>query len=76
MKLLNEGLREAGLSERDLEKLAKGDLRKVTIAARIRQATAVPLAWIAERLRMGTASNVSKLCCGAEDSVKPSKISS
>lgn len=61
-RLLRDGLAEQNLRQRDLAKLKKGDSRKVAIAERIRRTTAVPLAWIAERLSMGTPSNVSQAC--------------
>jgi putative transposase len=62
--LLEAGLREAELEEADLPRLRKRDPRKVMIAARIYEDTAVPLGWIAKRLFMGTPSNVSHVCRG------------
>ena len=44
-----------------LQKLAKGDIEKVKLAARLRRETLVTVAWIAERLRMGSAANVNTL---------------
>ncbi len=45
--------------EADLAELAKGHLGKVKIAARLREETLVPVAWIAKRLAMGAASYVN-----------------
>jgi putative transposase len=45
--------------EEDLAGRAKGDLGKVKIAARVRVETVVTVAWIAERLQMGTAGYVN-----------------
>ena len=61
-RLLREGMIEQNLRTRDLAKLKKADPRKVAIAERIRRTTAVPLAWIAEQLHMGSPSNVSQAC--------------
>lgn len=61
-RLLREGLAEQNLRPRDLAKLKKGDARKVAIAERIRRTTALPLAWIAEQLSMGSPSNISQAC--------------
>jgi hypothetical protein len=45
--------------EADLAARAKGDLGKVAIAARVRVETVVTVAWIANRLQMGTAGYVN-----------------
>jgi hypothetical protein len=45
--------------ETDLAKRAKGDPGKVKMAARLREETLVTVKWLAERLGMGTASNVN-----------------
>ena len=44
-----------------LEKLAKGHVEKVKIAVRLRRETLVTVAWIAERLQMGSVANVNTL---------------
>jgi putative transposase len=44
---------------KDLASRAKGDLGKVAIAARVREETVVTVAWLAERLRMGTVGYVN-----------------
>ena len=46
--------REATLAAR-----RKGDVEKIKIAARLRSETLVPVAWIAQRLRMGTVAYVN-----------------
>lgn len=43
-----------GWTEEDLAARRKGDPAKVKLAARVRAETTVPLAWIAERLAMGS----------------------
>ncbi len=42
----------------------KGDKGKVAIALRLRAESTVTLAWIAERLRMGTATHLAHLLYG------------
>jgi hypothetical protein len=39
----------------------KGDAAKVAMARRLRRETAMTLAWIAERLRMGTKKHLAHL---------------
>ena len=58
-RLLKEGLRAAGLRERDLEEMPANEKRKVEIARAIWSRTTVSQGWIAERLRMRNAANVS-----------------
>ena len=60
--LLATGLAAAGLKVSALSGLPKSDRRKVVIATQIRQQTAMPLAWIAAQLHMGTPSHVSHTC--------------
>ena len=57
-RLVGAGLRCLELREEELDGLAKGDARKLALAALIRQRTAVPNAWIATRLRLGHVSRV------------------
>ncbi len=54
-QILCEELRARRWKEGDLMKRAKGDLGKVTIAARLREETLVTVKWIAARLATGTA---------------------
>jgi hypothetical protein len=43
----------------ELRERAKGDKGKVAMAVRLRQETTMTLKWVAERLAMGSWSNVS-----------------
>ena len=60
--LLAADLTKAGVSAAELPELPKSDLRKVMIASEIRKRTAMPLAWIAQQLHMGTPPHVSHAC--------------
>jgi REP element-mobilizing transposase RayT len=51
---VKERLRAMEWTEQDLAARRKGDAAKVTLAAAIRAETTMPLAWIAQRLRMGS----------------------
>ena len=57
---MREGLVAAELKEAELEKLPGSDARKVALARLIWQRTTVTQSWIAERLKMGQAANVSQ----------------
>lgn len=59
-RLLREGLRAARLKSPDLPRLKGSDARKVAIARVIWQNTSVQMGWIAEKLVMKSASNVSQ----------------
>ena len=59
-QLLLEGLRAAGLDSRELLRLSGADARKVAIARAIWEQTVVPQRWLAERLGMRSAANVSQ----------------
>ncbi len=61
-RLLATGLTAAGIAAAELSELPKSDRSKVVIAAEIRKRTAMPLAWIAQQLHMGTPSHVSHAC--------------
>jgi len=50
-RLVAEGLRRMGWRKADLKAHRKGEPRKVALARELRSRTAMPLAWIAERLR-------------------------
>ena len=58
-KLLEAGLRAAGLVESGLKDLPANDPRKVVIASLLWSKTTVRQAWIAEKLEMKNAANVS-----------------
>lgn len=60
-RLVGEELRRLGWSPKELEQRRKGDPAKVRVAQRLRRETTMTLAWIAERLRMGTAAHVAHL---------------
>ena len=51
---LVDGLKRIGWSEADLRSRRKGEPRKVKLAQELRSGTTMPLAWIAERLSMGS----------------------
>jgi putative transposase len=58
---VRQGLRMAGLRERDLADLKGNDARKVVLARLIWEKTTVSQRWIARRLRMGGAANVCQI---------------
>ncbi|MGB8354073.1 MAG: transposase [Chthoniobacteraceae bacterium] len=57
---LEEGRRAMGLKQAELEKTERGDLRRVAIAWAIARKTTVSQGWVAERLGLRTAANVSQ----------------
>jgi hypothetical protein len=59
-KLVRIGLKKNKLKEEALERLPGSDERKVAIAESIHRNTTVSQAWIAERLQMKSAANVSQ----------------
>jgi hypothetical protein len=59
--LLREEMRRLGWDAGALRRAAKGDERKVRLAARIRRETTMSLKWIAEHLAMGSWTHVSNL---------------
>ena len=56
-----EGLKRMGWSEADLQARRKGEPRKIELAWELRSQTTMPLAWIAERLSMGTRGHLAWL---------------
>jgi REP-associated tyrosine transposase len=60
-RLLAEELRKLKWKESALGEHRKGDPRKVTIALRLRRETTMTLAWIADRLKMGTKTHLVHL---------------
>ncbi len=56
-----EGLKRLGWSEADLSARRKGEPRKVELARELRSKTTMPLAWIAERLNMGSRGHLAWL---------------
>lgn len=65
--LLFGGLGLAGLDESDLAELPKGDWRKRVIGHVLKRETSVRLAWLGERLRMGSPSYASRKCSCLSD---------
>jgi putative transposase len=53
-RLVKEGLKRMKWKEKDLGERRKGDTGKVRLACELRANTTMPLAWIAERLHMGS----------------------
>ena len=53
-RLVQEGLRAKGWTEKQLPLLPKGDREKVKLALRLRTETTMTLHWIAKRLHMGS----------------------
>jgi REP element-mobilizing transposase RayT len=59
-RIVVEGLARVGLGEDELGELPGSDPGKLEIAAEVRANTAVSMTWIAERLQMKSAANVSQ----------------
>ena len=53
-RLVVAGLKRIGWRKADLKKRRKGEPKKVELAWQLRSQTTMSLAWIAERLNMGT----------------------
>jgi len=60
-RVVEEELRRRGWTEATLGERAKGDREKVKVALRLRQETLETVAWIAQRLQMGSVANVNTL---------------
>jgi len=59
-RLLNGGLAAAGLSTRELDSLPGSDVRKVALANLLLERTVARQSWIADKLAMRSAANVSQ----------------
>jgi REP element-mobilizing transposase RayT len=59
-RIVSEGLKRLGLKSNELDGFPGSDPRKLEIAAEVRTHTAVSLSWIAQRLQMRSAANVSQ----------------
>ena len=59
--LLAAELKRRGWTRRDLQTRRKGDKEKVAMAGRLRRESTMTLKWLAERLAMGSWTNVSNL---------------
>ena len=60
-RLVTKELKRLGWKSADLAKKRKGDPAKVALAARLREETTVTVAWLADRLQMGTRSYLTHL---------------
>ena len=60
-EIVRAGLSAVGLEKADLERLPGSDARKAGIAHAVWEQTTVSMVWIAERLRMRSAANVSQI---------------
>ena len=60
-RLVRGEMDRIGWTDEELRGAPKGDKRKVRMAARLRGETTMSLKWIAERLAMGSWTNVSNL---------------
>ena len=60
-RLVQEELARLGWHDKDLVARRKGDVRKVSLARRLRLETTMSLKWIAKRLHMGSWTYVSNL---------------
>lgn len=59
-RLLDGGLAAAGLSANELDSLPGSDVRKVALANLLLERTVARQSWIAEKLAMRSAANVSQ----------------
>jgi hypothetical protein len=59
-RIVKEGLARCRLEGDELPELPGADMRKLKIAAEVRAQAAVSMSWIAERLQMRSAANVSQ----------------
>jgi REP element-mobilizing transposase RayT len=69
--LLTAGLRAAALALEDLPRLRGNDPRKTTIALNVWRETHIPMSWLAERLHMHSAANVSQILRRARAATTP-----
>jgi hypothetical protein len=60
-RVVREELQRRRWTETTLEARRKGDAEKLKIAVRLRHETLMSVAWIAERLKMGSVANVNTL---------------
>ena len=59
-RLVRDGMKSMGMSGNAMKELPGSDPRKVAIAQAVHSRTAVPQGWIAEKLAMRSAANVSQ----------------
>lgn len=67
MRLVAAGLKAVGLAGMDLKTVAKGDPRKIAVAAVVKRHTIMGNAWLGRSLEMGAAGRVSRYCSEAEE---------
>ena len=60
-RIVGEELKRLGWTAADLKQRRKGDVEKVRMAERLRRETTMSLAWVAQRLHMGTKTYLSHL---------------
>lgn len=60
-RVVREEMRRRRWTQATLAQRTKGDGEKVKMAVRLRKETLVTVAWIAERLQMGSVANVNTL---------------
>jgi hypothetical protein len=73
-RIVTEELERRHLSATELGARRKGDPAKVAIAQRLRRETTMTLAWIAERLGMGTKTHLAHLLYWEKWGKKASKM--
>jgi hypothetical protein len=61
-KLIVLGLNALGITAADLADQPKSSVTKIALARVIKEKTTVTNAWIAERLKMGASTRVSRYC--------------
>ena len=59
-EIVAAGLEAFGIVENELREMRKSCVEKVLISSIIRAETSVRIAWVAEKLQMGTTSNVTR----------------
>ena len=69
-RLVREALNRLGWTEEDLASRRKGDPAKVRLAGQLRAQTTLPLAWIAQPLRMGSCGYLTWLLYRQDPSPK------
>src|ERR1051326_229849 len=60
-RLVGQELKKLGWEESELSRRRKGDKRKIKIVLRLRRKTTMTLAWIAQRLYMGSRTHLNHL---------------
>ena len=71
---MNEELDKLGWTGTELAQRAKGDVRKIRIARRLRKETAVTLKWIAAELHLGNWPHLSNLLAQPPEFINQTKL--